>query len=89
MTYRSSTLLKYNDRARRDVDNALVARERSWYWLSNEAERAGVASASTVLQWRSRVTESISCGLYLSLLHLVEPRTESTRLSPRSRRANP
>ena len=88
MTYRSTTLLRYNDRARRDVDNALVTREKSWYWLSNEAERAGVASASTVLQWRSRVTESISCGLYLSLLNLVEPTTQSTRLGRRSRRAN-
>ena len=89
MTYRSTTLLKYNDRARRDVDNALMARELSWYWLSNEAERAGVASASTVLQWRSRVPESISCGLYLSLLHLVEPTTQSTRLGRRSRRGIP
>ena len=89
MTYRSTTLLKYNDRARRDVDNALVTRSRSWYWLSNEAERAGVASASTVLQWRSRVTESISCGLYLSLLHLVEPTTDSTRVSRRPRRGTP
>lgn len=61
-----------NGVARARVDGALGRRGKTWYWLAQEVERRGFASASAILQWRSGHVDAIGCGLYLAIVGLLE-----------------